>query len=195
MTHPTSALRRLLSLRSVAWTNFGLRGCLFLVPLGILTGCQTGDFVYVATIAGGEKLHIPLGKSGVAMVKENGVQILHAGGDVDLTKKQLFYKFALSEENGRELRSVLVEDVSDETAVTLVEDLQPKLAGRRWDGTSRFFDREDPAIKWVFYVADSFRVFRFTITFADGRKVVLHQGSRVPGWAKAAIRSTYGEKY
>jgi hypothetical protein len=194
ITHAFDPRRRIPARGRVSFLSLA-GGLIATLLVGSSGGCQTGEYAYVATIAGGEQLRIPLNKGGAVMAKEGSIQILHAGGDVEPNKHQFFYKFAFADSSGSELRSVLVEDVSDEKAVLLVEDLQPKLVERRWDATSRFFNRDDEPIKWVFYVGDSFRVFRFTVTFADGRKIVLHQGSRVPAWAKAGIRSIFGEKY
>jgi hypothetical protein len=159
-----------------------------------LGGCATGDYAYVATISGGERVRIPLVKGSPEMSKADGIQVLQTSGAVNHELKKFGYVFAFSDQHAEALTSVIVEDVSDESAVRLVEDLEPKLIEKRWTGVSRPFAAYDPAGKWILHVNDTFRVFRFTITRADGKKIVIHQGSRVPAWAKAGIRSALGEK-
>ena len=173
-----------------------IQGTLFAAGLFLGGGCVTKEFSYVATVSGGEQLKFTFTGGGPAHAKAEGIEILDASVQPDFQAKQIFYGFKFSDSSGgKSLQSVRVEDVSDPLPVLLFEDPAPKLTDRIWTGKSRPFGGDDPSLKWVSYVSDSVRVYRFTLTMSDGRKVVLHQPSVVPGWVKTAIRGMFGEKY
>ena len=54
---------------------------------------------------------------------------------------------------------------------------------------------KDPLLAWVYTVTNSMRVYRFTITDSTGKKTVLYQIGGYPSFIKAAMRSSWGEKY
>ena len=148
-----------------------------------------------ATIAGGGKIRVPMGRGGPEMTNESGVQINTANFTLN-PNKTLQYVFEFTDSRNRALRSVQVEDVSDETAVAFVTDLQPKLsAAGRWRGDTPALDLSDPRMSWFSTISNSLRVFRLTLTFADGQTLVLHQGVFYPAPMKAAVRQTFGQNY
>jgi hypothetical protein len=165
-----------------------------LLSLGI-GGCATGDVAMLATIAGGEKVRVPLGRGGPVLTNEAGVQIDTATFMPNPDKK-IVYIFAFTDSRSRALRSVRVEDVSDEAAVTIVDSAQPKLSpGGQWQAESEPLDLSDPRLSWFATITNSLRVFRFTLTFSDGQTLVLHQGAMFPAGMKAAVRQAFGQKY
>jgi len=155
---------------------------------------SSGSLSMLATIAGGEKIAVPLGPRGVEPSKKDDIQIEFSGCALNREKK-LVYGFEFSDARGRALRHVRVEDVSDDAPVLLLDDAQPALERNRWRGTSRLFEPEDPALAWVATITNSLRVFRFTITQADGREIVLHQGAMYPNGMKSGIRQAWGQNY
>jgi hypothetical protein len=158
-----------------------------------LGGCVSKEYSYSTTVSGGERIRFTFANGRPAPAKAEGIQIIDAGLLPNPAEKKVFYGFHLIADS--DLKSVRVEDVSEEQPVLLYEDLSPKLEQRRWKGTTKAFSADDPEIKWVFYIAETVRVFRFTVTMADGRTVVLHQAAMVPAWMKGVIRSMFGEKY
>lgn len=167
--------------------------------LGLLVagaGCASKEFSYATTVAGGERLRFTFVAGQPSPVKAEGFEILDAGIRPEAAEKKVICRFQFRDENAnRTLQSVRVEDVTEEEALVLIDDLAPKLDKQRWVAVTKPFDATSPEIKWVFYIADSVRVYRFTITTADGRKVVMHQAAMVPAWVKGAIRAMFGEKY
>ena len=122
----------------------------------------------LATIAGGTQLHVPLTRGGAALTNEAGIQI-NTANIVPAPEKKIAYVFAFTDSRGRTLRSVRVEDVSDEAAVVLVDDAEPKLSGeRQWHSTTPPLEFSDPWLRWLATISNSLRVFRFTLTFSDG---------------------------
>jgi hypothetical protein len=164
--------------------------------LWVLAGCASKEFSYVTTVAGGEQLKFTFANGGPVHAKAEGFEILDAAIQPEYDAKKVFYGFRFSDAaNGKSLQSLKVEDVSEAVPVLLLEETQPKVVNRIWAARSGLFAADDPSLKWVTYVSDSVRVYRFTLTLTDGRKLVLHQPSMVPGWIKMSIRGMFGEKY
>jgi hypothetical protein len=173
---------------------FGAAALLGLLLVGI--GCASKEFSYATTVSGGEQLRFTFSAGRPAPVRADGYQILDAGIRPEGAEKKVVCGFMFLDENvNRPLKSVKVEDVTEEKPILLLEDLAPKLENKRWVAVTKPYTAESPEIKWVFYIADSVLVYRFTITSADGRTVVLHQAAMVPAWVKGLIRAMFGEKY
>jgi hypothetical protein len=182
-------------LRSMPVGIVGLAGVLAgLLSLGV-AGCATGDVVMLVPIVGGEKLRVPLGRGGPVMTNEGGVRIDGATFVFNKDKK-VVYAFAFTDSRKRALRSVRAEDVSDTAPLVLLDDAQPKLsAAGEWHGESTPADAGDPRLEWFATITNSVRVYRLTLTFADGQTLVLLQGAMFPAQVKAIVRQAYGEKY
>lgn len=165
---------------------------------GWVAGCATGDYAYVTTIATGERIQIPLQKGSPVLASKGDVTIRHAAlvprPNQDTEQKQLQYLFAFHYKGSVPLKSVFVEDVTDDHPIKMVEDSSPALVEQRWTATSRMFGPDEDALSWVAHLDNSMRVYRFTITRADGSKIVLDQGWLVPGWAKTVMRRALGLK-
>jgi hypothetical protein len=180
-----------------------VRSILRLVSLPLLAGllllgaggCATGAVSMVAYIAGGEKILVPIGNSGAVLIREGGVQINAAHFALNPEKK-FVYVFGFTVTDKRALSHVRVEDVSDATAVTLVDQPAPTLTpAGGWSGESVPLGTSDPRIAWLATLPNTLRVSRFTLTFADGKTQVLHQGTLYPAGLKTALRQSMGEKY
>ena len=149
----------------------------------------------LATIAGGQKIRVPLTRGGAELVNEGGVQITSATFALNADKK-LAYAFAFNDSRKRALRSVRIDDVSDDAPALLVESAQPALSATgQWRGESEPLALSDRRLAWMATLPNSLRVFRFTLTFADGQTQVIHQGSLFPAPMKSAVRQMLGEKY
>ncbi len=165
------------------------------VLLAMLAGCGSGAYTYVKTTSYGERLSFPLEKGQPKWESKDGIAIwsaalLPAG---DPAKKEVFYGFAFTDESGVAPTKVRIEDVSDEKPIVVLEDNEPKLdAQNRWRSEPRMLKAGDPEIAWASYLGDTFRVFRFVVTKADGREIVLHQAMSVPAWMKASMRKALG---
>jgi len=69
------------------------------------------------------------------------------------------------------------------------------VAGMRDEDLIESIARGDKGAMRVLYTRHSVRIYRFTLTAADGKKIVLYQATMVPAFIKGAIRAMYGEKY
>lgn len=165
------------------------------VAIAVLTGCTAGEYTYMKTTAYGQRLSFPLERGQPKWASEGGITVWAAGllpaGDAE--KKEVFYAFGFVDESGVAPTKVRIEDVSDEKPVLVVEDNEPELdEAKRWRNNPRMLKAGAPEIHWTTYVGDTFRVYRFEITKADGRKIVLHQAISVPAWMKASMRKALG---
>jgi hypothetical protein len=165
---------------------------------GWVTGCATGDYAYVTTLATGERIQIPLTKGSPELASKGDITVQHAAlvpsPNLGTEKKELQYLFAFQDKDTIPPKSVIVEDVTDDHIIKMVEDLAPKLVNQRWIGMSRMYGPDEDALSWIAHLDDSMRVYRFTITAADDSKIVLHQGWMAPSWAKAQMRRALGLK-
>jgi hypothetical protein len=160
-----------------------------------LGGCSTGDVAMMATISGGEKLRVPMGQGGIPPTVEGGVKI-DVCTFIPKENKTLTYLFQFTDTKKRARRSVKVEDVSDDAPIVLVQAADPKLSATgQWHGESEPIAQGNPRIAWLVTLPNSLRVYRFTLTFADGQTLVLLQGSMFPAPMKSAARHVFGEKY
>lgn len=149
----------------------------------------------LATIAGGQKIRVPLTRGGAELVNEGGVQINAATFSLNADKKIVFV-FEFTDSRKRALRSVRIDDVSDDTPALFVESAQPApSATGQWRGESTPMGLGDRRLGWMATLPNSLRVFRFTLTFVDGQTLVIHQGSLFPAPVKSAVRQTFGENY
>jgi len=162
----------------------------------MVVGCATGDYAYVTTISTGERIQIPLVNGSPVPAKKGNISIMHAGlvPNPNPQDKQLKYLFDLEDKSLVPAKSIVVEDVSDERAMPMVEDLAPKYDNKRWYGFSRLLDADAPELAWVGHLDNSTRVFRFTVTAADGSKIILDQAWIAPSWAKVGMRQALGIK-
>jgi hypothetical protein len=139
-----------------------------------------------------------LGGTKIAAEVERGIPLPAIGRGVRvevagffLQNRKLHYTFGFS---GRPaLKSVLVEDVTDRAAVTLVEDNAPVLStvlgNGYWKGDSAGLALDRSTLPWFFARGATTKVFRFTIRMADGSPdLVLYQPAVLRGLPEKAWR-------
>ena len=112
-------------------------------------------------------------------------------------KRELRYEFGLlaTRPNPPPIARIQVDDISDENVAPLIDDPQPKFVHGQWAAVTDMIPAEDPRLQWVFQITRSLRVYRFTLTMADGRHVVFNQVTGFPPFLKTAVRKIWGEKY
>ncbi len=138
---------------------------------------------------------VHLNRNGAELLNEGGVQIDSATFTLNADKKIVFV-FEFTDSRKRALRSVRVDDVSDDAPLALVESAPPTLAAPgSWHGESEPLALSDPRLAWLVTLPNSLRVFRFTLTFSDGQTLVIHQGALFSAPMKSAVRQTLGQGY
>jgi len=171
-----------------------LRAALLLGAGLLAGGCATGQYSMVTTVATGETVRVPLEKGGAVLVEQDGVKIV--GVHVTLSPdKKLVFGFDFDVAPARPLRRVQVADISEAPVAAWVDDAQPALTpAGRWHAETAPADAQDPRLAWLGSVSDSMRIFRFTLTLADGKTVTIDQGQLYGSALKAAMRMALGEK-
>jgi hypothetical protein len=167
-----------------------------LLSLVGLAGCLApgmGSISMNPTIAGGEKVRLDFDGKGQVVPDENeDIRLDPPILRVDAAKKQVLYNFGLTEKNHQAPKKIVVEDVTDDVAVTWAVDAQPDLVKGRWTWATRQFDPTDKIIPWVYQLDGSVRIFQFTITMADGRTLVMHSATNYPAMVKSYYRILLG---
>jgi hypothetical protein len=158
-------------------------------------GCQTGSVSAVVPLAGGGQMTVPMAKGGPPPAEHDGFRVERASFSPDKEAPQLRYEFALRALQPPSVSHIRVDDLSDETLVTLMDDPHPEFVDSRWTAHTDMIPATDPTLKWMFQITPSIRVFRFTITRTDGQKITLDQVCTYPAVVKQAIRHDWGEKY
>jgi hypothetical protein len=164
--------------------------------LVIGAGCASTEYSYSTIVSGGEQLKFVMTKGHPEDAKGEGLRVVVASIAPKAETQEVFYRFEfIDETGGRTFQSVRVEDVTETAPILLVDDPAPTLTNKHWAGASRALGAQDPALKWVYYVNESVRITRFTVTTADGHKIILHQATLYPGFMKMLVRGMFGEKY
>jgi hypothetical protein len=165
----------------------------------ILAGCDTpfavSNTTILVPIAGGQKVEVTYGKNGPEMARKDGVQMEAASMDLSADKKHLVYLFKIAFKNGVVPQRLTIEDLTDDPAQTVVEDGAPSLKDGHWVAVRVDRGPNDPTLAWIKTVDDSMRIYRTTVTLADGSQVVLDQPVSYPAYLKAAIRKAVGLDY
>ena len=163
-----------------------------LLSVGFLAGCG-GAVSLQIPISGATTASIEFAK-GVPLHAENDdIRIEKALLNIDYKTKLTNYEFIFRQLNkGDRPTYVKVEDVTDDSCQTLVEDRQPVLKDERWTGTTPPLTPDESNSKWLFELENSIRVYRFTILTSRGRTWVLYEASSYPGYAKSYYREHLG---
>ena len=164
-----------------------------LLALLILAGCATGDFGIVCPISGGETVTFVLTPRGPKSAENDDFLVVGAAIMPDIEHKQFVYSFGLFAKKEKAPKHVTVEDVSEEKIELLVDDAAPKLDAKFvWKQDSPSKNATDPRLGWLYHEGNSPRVYRFTITTDDGRKLVMYQLSSYPVFIKEPLRKMLG---
>jgi hypothetical protein len=160
---------------------------LSVVCLLALVGCASQGPTVRVTIAGGRKLVVSMKDGRIEGEEHNNVKVATARYMYNMEKKQGGYVFALVFSDGLVPASLTVEDVSDLKVETLVQEQPPVLKEQAWFHACPFIGINDPSMRWMHDIDDSFRIYRFTAVLQDGRKIIFHYASVYPGYAKASL--------
>lgn len=160
----------------------------------LLAGCATdGTPMKSFRIAGGQTVQVPFSMAGALSTENADVKIEVTGYLLHGAMREISYTFGFTEKKGERPQEVMVEDVTGDQAQRLVVDRNPQLSSNRyWKGDAAPMHKGDPALDWVDQPGDTIKVFRFTITTADGRQLVMYQASVWPGAAKGLVRMVLG---
>lgn len=180
------------SLRSSRFTQFVV--LMALVGFGA-AGCATSEYRYSKVVSGGERLTFRMVKGRMDDMKVDEFEGRSPIILPDKDQKKISYAFGIHVASSTPPKHVRVEDVSDEQPILLLDDANPQLVKAYWRGQSAWYGVDAPEINWVTFLGESVRVYRFTITAADGRTVVLHQAMVVPAFQKAMMRALLGKDY
>ena len=167
-----------------------------LVALG-LSGCVMAPSVaMVQTIAGGENFEVKLDSKGVERAEDKDAKVTTAGIIIDYAAKKAGYSAEILDKSGFVPTHIVMEDISEDPIETVLNDEHPVLtADHTWRATSTYRELDDARFKWLMPLDNSVRVYRFTITTADGRTLVYRQASFYTSYVKEAIRKQLGSKY
>lgn len=174
-------------------SSFLLRLLPFALIFG-LAGCTT-EITYNAKTADGQKVAFTMIDGFTKNAKAEGIETFAPRLEPDPKQKKIRYNARLVDTSGLGIRSIKLEDVSDEKVLVLIEENDPKLKDQVWLGSSAYYGIEDEQLHWLTYIDQSFKVYRYTVTRPDGHTVVLYEGSMIPGYGKAILRGILGEKY
>jgi hypothetical protein len=161
----------------------------------ILSGCTTEDVVRPIHVAGGKVIGIPFGPQGPRPGRANGYEVSYAMLGAGPTDKELTYRFVVKIPPGTTPQNIKVDDISDEQAWPLIDDLHPWLEAGFWHIETLPIKNDDPRLMWVLNITTSIRVYRFTVTDDSGRRSLLYQVTLYPDFFKSTIRKKWGEKY
>jgi hypothetical protein len=100
---------------------------------------------------------------------------------------QLVYSFTFSLKRPLHMTRVRVEDVTNKSAVLLVDDHTPKVAGNLWNAGTRAAPLTPENFPWMFEDSKSLRVFRVTVSAADQPDIILEQPAIYPASAKKVM--------
>jgi hypothetical protein len=149
--------------------------------------------IRTVTIAGGETVRLPVERGDARPVETAEVKVQVAGFVADHEKQEIVYVFGFREKKGRTPRAVMVEDVTGSEAAVLVDDPAPRLSrDGYWTGKAAPQRKGNPWLAWLADAGDTFKIYRLTITTADGRKLVLFQATVFGTALKATFRQMLG---
>jgi hypothetical protein len=165
-----------------------------LAPIALaasLAGCavpMTSSNSYIVPLANGDKMEMSVVAGGIALQSGGGIHIVQASLAPMADKKHVAYVFEVTVKDGLVLKHVTVEDMTEDPVRVLADDPGPRVTAGHWKFTTPALDPKDPGTVWITQLDDTIRVFRFTLTLADGHQVVLKQPSMYPIVLKSIIR-------
>lgn len=162
------------------------------VVLLSLAACSTApEYKYVTKISGGERLEFPIKGGGPERASAGGLTVLSSQFIGPPRGGVTFMGFLIKNDTGQELKKVLVEDVSEEKPAKILEDDSPKMVDGSWRGVSEPISSTNPPFEWLAYLDASNRVYRFSVTLADGKTIALNQLTIFPAWMKEGMRRAF----
>lgn len=165
---------------------------LLLLPLAGCAVPMTSSNTYLVPVANGETMEMSIKNGGLTLAEQDGVHILQVALNPTADKKHIIYTFELSVKNGMVPTHILVEDMTETPVRVAADDAAPKLVANHWKLNTPELDPKDPLFEWLIQLDDSIRVYRFTVTLADGRQIILKQPQMFPVYMKQLIRAMLG---
>ncbi|HTD17508.1 MAG TPA: hypothetical protein VK673_20150 [Chthoniobacterales bacterium] len=107
-------------------------------------------------------------------------------------QKYARWTFGLKLKQPVQLRSIRIEDVTEGSAVSLVNDQAPQVQGSAWTGYTGAIEPSASALPWLFDSTPAKRTFRFTVTDLNGQDSVLEQTVTYPVKTKKDLVKWYG---
>jgi len=165
-----------------------------LISLVLLASCAPRATTVSFPVAGGQRIRFEkVGSSfGRAedsrfVITESGLTTYREGG-----RNYLRWQFGFRVKQPLKLQSVVVEEVSGTQPVLILKDLAPEVAGIEWTKQSGLTAAEPGTVPWFFDPGSTLRIFRFSITEADGQRSTLYQAALFDKKAKDALRYQMG---
>jgi len=156
--------------------------------LVIFAGCATSQAPSVRIrTSSGEKITVDMSRGGAVGPESKDLKITAAMFEINPKIKKGLYVFGIDFKTEAMPRSIKVEDVSDEKARTLVDESNLKIEKRAWRFACQPMGLEEKTLRWVHEIDESFRVYRFTVTYDDGRLVEQYHATFYPSFAKAYL--------
>jgi hypothetical protein len=107
-------------------------------------------------------------------------------------QKYARWTFGLKLKQPVQLRSIRIEDVTEGSPVSLVNDQAPQVQGGAWTGYTGAIEPSASALPWLFDSTPARRTFRFTVTDLNGQDSVLEQTVTYPVKTKKDLVKWYG---
>ena len=166
---------------------------LILPLLLLLAACAGGSYIMVLTAAGGKKVQVPLGPGGPQETENSEIRISLATFSIPPGKKEMLFLFAVLFKKGIPPKRVQVDDVSEDPVTPLVDDKSPKLESDHiWRAIHPFVPKSEDEVPWLNYEGTTMRIYRFTITFADGHTEKFYQATPMPAFVKDYVKERLG---
>jgi hypothetical protein len=164
---------------------------LFLLPALWLTGCASSSSRSSAPISGGQAVALEREGSGFKRAENDRIRVTDAALQaVNLNgNNYVRWRFAIRPKQAAALSLLRIEDVSDPTALLLVNDVAPQLEAGQWTENGGLMELTASSVRWVFVANETVRIFRFTVNEPDGRSYVLYQAVSYLPASKEAIRA------
>ncbi len=160
----------------------------------VLVGCVSPGLEVRVTLADGRKLVVAV-KDGRVVGEDNKyVRVRTARFMYNTQQKNGAYVFTLGFSPGSIPASVKIEDVSDAKAGLMVHDTKPELKDQFWHYASPPIGLDDPSMKWMHDIDDSFRIYRINVVLKDGTEVTLHHAGIYPSYVKMSLISAFESK-
>jgi hypothetical protein len=168
---------------------------LFSFTLLLAAGCGMASTAMKTTVCGKEMLFM-LGDEGPERAKDGRATVIDATFIPTKDNKHIWFIFHVSKQpSAPAVKSIKVENVSDEVPEVLVFDETPKFdAHGNWSGHSADRLPSEPNLSWFYHEGNTPRVYRFTIVYADGKTSELYQLDVVAAFVKAIVRKQFGMK-
>jgi len=140
------------------------------------------------TILGDKKIKTQWDGNMPKAMSDQGIETNVTG--IIIFEGKLVPTFGFDISSPKKLQRVVVEDVTGNAAISLVEDSAPTIARGHWKGNGSGRDITPAGVPWLFASGDTLTVFRFTV-YLEGaaQPIVIYQPSVFRESSKVQLRS------